>query len=76
MSTAPYETTPTRWRSFPDLGDDDGAEPEEESSHLGTAFDRGWLPVAANEYVTASLDFAPGPRGVAGQVLLQVTECD
>jgi len=27
MSMAPYATTPTRWRSFPDLGDDDGAEP-------------------------------------------------
>ena len=25
MSMAPYATTPTRWRSCPDLGDDDGA---------------------------------------------------
>lgn len=78
MAILPYAAVLTTWRSLAALADefDDGTvEHVPSGTHCDTAYHRRWLPIAAADDLSLLLDFAPGPEGVDGQVLLQVSEC-
>jgi cell wall assembly regulator SMI1 len=79
MTLFPYEATRTTWRSLAVLADefaDEHATTVGEGTHLACVYHRQWLPIAASDDTNLFLDFAPGPAGTNGQVLLQINECE
>jgi cell wall assembly regulator SMI1 len=65
-----------RWRRSPTSFAEEHAATVEERTHSACAYHRRWLPIAASDDTNLLLDFAPGPAGTSGQVLLQVNECE
>ena len=82
MTLLPYAAMLTTWRSLALLADEFNAVPDapislaDAQTHLGCVYHRRWLPIANADELNLMLDFVPGPKGVAGQVLMQVNECD
>jgi cell wall assembly regulator SMI1 len=68
------------WTSFAQLADEFNAEvpPQlvEGKTHLDAVYHRERLPIIDREDFHLCLDFAPGPKGTSGQVLMLVNECD
>lgn len=68
------------WEDFAKLADQSNEElppePTESGTHLDCVFHRSRLPFASREDFYLFLDFAPGPTGVAGQVLMLCNEVD
>lgn len=77
MTLLPYAAMLTTWRSFAALAEQfSGNAPtlSPDGTHLQVAYHRRWLPLATADEGALLLDFAPGPRGSQGQVLLQLDE--
>jgi cell wall assembly regulator SMI1 len=71
MSLLPYEAMLTTWQYW---ATHPGPAPElaGDGTHCRWPVPWSWLPVAGNDDGIMVLDFAPGPRGTAGQVLLPI----
>lgn len=73
MGLLPFATMLTTWRSLVALADRSKNQNRYVAgqTHLLAFFNRQWLPIATEDRVRLFLDFAPGPRGHLGQVILQ-----
>jgi cell wall assembly regulator SMI1 len=77
MTLLPYAAMLTTWRFFATAGGgEDQPPPAPDGTHLWAAYDRRWLPLAESDSATMFLDFAPGPSGRRGQVLLPSNEAE
>ncbi len=81
MCLLPYEAMLTCWQANTALAEEFSRtelDPEfvESGTHYEWPFHRSWLPVADCDVSMLVLDFAPGPQGTRGQVLLPINEID
>lgn len=79
MTLLPYAAMLTTWRAVSALADEFSrgiVTPSADGLHVTTPSHRRRLPIATADDCALLLDFAPGPAGKEGQVLLQVDECD
>jgi cell wall assembly regulator SMI1 len=79
MSLLPYEAMLTCWRYWAAGAEETQGETPQlagDGTHYIWPVVRSWLPVAENDDSSIVLDFRPGPRGTAGQVLFPSNEID
>ena len=77
---APLSAMVAQWKDERDMGDDEHVGELQEGGRIqNILFHSKRIPIAGTKYWDGDksyLDFVPGPKGKAGQLITLVTECD